>query len=163
MIKIHTSGGLEMRLGVVLGTLIWAVIIIGYSACANADEYTGEAVFGVYTDHVQPGKFNENNEFVAFRYKNAVCGTLKNSYNRRTQFCGGMWEWGGDGIVWGASAGVMYGYCAELLDPGKPMMPDCESVPLPYVSPYIGFNADRVTVRAHSFSTAVIVTVGFGL
>lgn len=120
---------------------------------------------GIATTHFQEGNFNNNNELVAIRDQGLFVATMINSYGQRTYAMGGYREWP---IIHDVRAGVsyggMYGYCAEAFEYGKRFNPTtCQQLLLPLVSPYIGWESRKYTVKLVNFGTAFTLTAGVKL
>jgi len=125
--------------------------------------YANEISISLYTDHLQEGRFHEDNQLVAWRGDRYFAATFINSYQQRTYAIGSYWE-GGNRFAYGVNYGGVWGYCAESFRYGKVFNPDtCDQVLMPLVSPYVGYDGKDMTVKLLTMGSAVMVTVGFEL
>lgn len=106
-------------------------------------------LLGLYTAHLTPGYYNNDNQLIAAKYDNYIAGTMENSYHRRSYLAGydvaGGNNWG---IILGAASGYDYDCLAVVC---KDADRDSDDI-MPIVAPYYTYKAVSAVVQGNAFT-----------
>lgn len=106
-------------------------------------------LLGLYTAHLTPGYYNDNNQLVAAKYDNYIAGTMTNSYYRRSYLAGYDVEGGKSwGVILGAATGYDYDCLAVVC---KDADRDNDDI-MPIVAPYYRYGPVIGLVQGNAFT-----------
>lgn len=138
------------------------LILLLLAFSASAGEW--EIQRGVFTDHLNSGNFNEQNDLTIVRYDQFFMGYMSNSYDNDTYFGGFIlpYRWGP--VEVSTFAGLSYGYCWNQFThaPGGCERPDLIPIVGPQVTLRKDFDKFFLTTTARMVSSAVNISVGVG-
>lgn len=144
--------------------------LIFLSMCATSQAFELDLMRGVYTDHLNKGEFNEENNLTGLRTEKYFLFAFRNSYKQPSYAVGRRYqlEFGGGWHV-GAYVGLVSGYCKEsfFLFDSKFKPEECVDEVNPMGALYGGYTHTinerwRVHAEVVSISTAVNAQAGIG-